>query len=148
MKTDYKTAILITESLILHPDEITFDFIRASGPGGQKVNKTSSAVQLRFDVGTSPSLPQDVRLRLIDLAGKRITNDQILIIEAKRFRSQEENRRDAVERLIELIKQALPAPVPRRKTKPSKASVERRLELKRRRSQTKRQRRACYNDGD
>ncbi len=137
---DFKAAIQITDTITLYPDEITYDFIRASGPGGQKVNKTSSAVQLRFDVGASPSLPNEVRQRLIRLAGRRLTTNQILVIEAKRFRSQDDNRRDAAERLIKLIRKAVRAPVRRRKTKPSKASVERRLEQKRKRSQIKRQR--------
>jgi ribosome-associated protein len=138
---DFKATMQITETITLEPGEITYDFIRASGPGGQKVNKTSSAVQLRFDVGTSPSLPEEVRQRLISLAGRRLTTKQILVIEAKRFRSQDDNRRDATERLIKLIRKAVQAPVRRRKTKPSKASVERRLNRKRQRSQIKRHRR-------
>jgi len=138
---DFKATIQITETITIDPSEITYDFIRASGPGGQKVNKTSSAVQLRFDVGASSALPDEVRRRLIHLAGKRLTTHQVLIIEAKRYRSQEDNRRDAVERLIRLIRKAVPPPVPRRKTKPSKASVERRLKQKKQRSQIKRQRR-------
>ena len=145
---DFKATIQITETIALYPDEITYDFIRASGPGGQKVNKTSSAVQLRFDVGASPSLPDEVRQRLIHLAGRRLTTNQILVIEAKRFRSQEDNRRDAAERLIQLIRKAVQAPVRRRKTKPSKASVERRLNQKRQRSQIKRQRRVRSETDD
>ena len=138
---DFKAPIQITETIALNPDEIIYDFIRASGPGGQKVNKTSSAVQLRFDVGASPSLPEAVRQRLIRLAGRRMTTKQVLVIEAKRFRSQDDNRRDATERLIQLIRKAVRIPVRHRKTKPSKASVERRLNQKRQRSQIKRQRR-------
>ena len=145
---DFKATIQISETIALYPDEITYDFIRASGPGGQKVNKTSSAVQLRFDVGASSSLPEDVRQRLIRLAGRRLTTNQILVIEAKRFRSQDDNRRDAVERLIKLIRKAVHAPVRRRKTKPSKASVERRINLKRRRSQIKRKRRVRLENED
>ncbi len=145
---DFKATIQITETITLDPNEITYDFIRASGPGGQKVNKTSSAVQLRFDVGASPSLPDEVRQRLIHLAGRRLTTNQILVIEAKRFRSQEDNRRDAAERLIQLIRKAVQAPVRRRKTKPSKASVERRLNQKRQRSQIKRQRRVRSETDD
>jgi len=145
---DFKATIQITETIALYPDEITYNFIRASGPGGQKVNKTSSAVQLRFDVGASSSLPEEVRQRLIHLAGKRMTTNQILVIEAKRFRSQDDNRRDAVERLIQLIRKAVHAPVRRRKTKPSKASVERRLNQKRRRSQIKRKRRVRLETED
>jgi len=145
---DFKATIQITETITIDPNEITYDFIRASGPGGQKVNKTSSAVQLRFDVGESPSLPDDVRQRLIHLAGKRLTANQILVIEAKRFRSQEDNRRDAVERLIHLIQKAVHPPVRRRKTKPSKASVERRLKQKKQRSSIKRQRRVRRDTED
>ena len=145
---DFKATIQISETIALYPDEITYDFIRASGPGGQKVNKTSSAVQLRFDVGASSSLPEEVRQRLIRLAGRRLTTNQILVIEAKRFRSQDDNRRDAVERLIKLVRQAVNAPVHRRKTKPSKASVERRLNQKRRRSQIKRKRRVRLETED
>ncbi len=148
VKMDFKATIQITETIALYPDEITYDFIRASGPGGQKVNKTSSAVQLRFDVGASTSLPEEVRQRLIRLAGRRLTTNHILIIEAKRFRSQDDNRRDAVERLIQLIMKAVRAPVRRRKTKPSKASVERRLNQKRLRSQIKRQRQVCLKTED
>jgi len=145
---DFKATIQITEKIKLEPGEITYDFIRASGPGGQKVNKTSSAVQLRFDVGASSALPDEVRQRLIRLAGNRLTTNQVLVIEAKRFRSQDDNRRDAIERLIQLIRKAAQTPVRRRKTKPSKASVERRLNKKRQRSQVKRQRRVRSESED
>lgn len=145
---DLKATIAITDAVSLNPAEVEFDFIRASGPGGQKVNKTSSAVQLRFDVGASPSLPEDVRQRLIQIVGKRLSANQVLVIEAKRFRSQEDNRRDAMERLVKLIEKAATPPTPRRKTKPSKASVERRLQRKRRRSRIKRQRKVRLTDED
>jgi ribosome-associated protein len=117
--------------------ELEERFIRASGPGGQNVNKLSTAVQLRFDVRRSPSLPDGVRARLERLAGKRLTRDGVLVISAQRHRTQERNRADALDRLIELVEQAAIAPVPRRKTKPTRGSRERRLESKKRRSNIK-----------
>ena len=107
------------------------------------MNKVATAVQLRFDVGNSPSLPGDVRTRLIRLAGRRITQDGILIIEARQFRTQERNREDAIERLVELIRAAAERPKPRRKTKPSRAAKERRIEGKKRRSEVKKMRRTA-----
>ncbi len=133
--------IRITETMAIGEDEVKEEFIRASGPGGQNVNKVATAVQLRFDVALSPSLPEEVRKRLIRLSGRRITKEGILIIEARRFRTQEGNRRDALNRLLELLRRAAQDPKPRLKTKPSAASRERRLEAKRRRSEVKRQRR-------
>ena len=133
--------LYITPTIAVNENEIQLDFVRASGPGGQHVNKAATAVQLHFDVANSPSLPDDVRQRLIRLAGSRISEDGILTINARRFRSQERNRQDAVDRLVELIQKAAEKPKRRRKTKPSAGSKKRRLEAKRRRGQTKRLRR-------
>jgi len=133
--------IRITRSLAIDESEIQQEFIRASGPGGQKVNKVATAVQLRFDVRHSPSLPDDVRRRLTRLAGRRMNEEGVLVITARRFRTQERNRQDAMDRLIELIRRAAEEPKPRRKTKPPPESKRRRLEAKRRRAQTKRLRR-------
>jgi ribosome-associated protein len=133
--------IPVTAKIALDEREIEEQFVRASGPGGQNVNKLSTAVQLRFDVRHSPSLPPDVRARLERLAGARLTRDGVLVIIAQRHRTQVRNREDALERLIELIRQAAVAPVKRRPTKPTKASRERRIESKKRRSGIKQQRR-------
>ena len=119
-------------------DELQFEYIRASGPGGQNVNKVATAVQLRFDARTSPSLPEEVRGRLIRLAGKRVTGEGVLVIEARRFRTQEQNRYDALEKFYELLKKAYEKPKQRRKTKPTKASHEKRLKEKKVRSEVKR----------
>jgi ribosome-associated protein len=130
--------IPVTPHLSIDEDEITETFIRGSGPGGQNVNKVASAVQLRFDVLNSPSLPEDVKARLSRLAGRRLTQDGVLVISAQRFRTQERNREDALSRLVELIRLATERPKPRRPTRPTLASKKRRLEAKAKRSQVKR----------
>ncbi len=140
--------IHITRTISIDEGEIREEFIRASGPGGQNVNKVATAVQLRFDVTNSASLPDDVRERLIRLAGRRMTTDGVLIIEARRYRTQQRNRQDARGRLIELIRKAVKKPKPRRKTKPTLASKKRRLETKHRRSDTKRTRGAVSPSED
>ena len=129
--------IHVTSTIDIGEDELEERFVRASGPGGQNVNKLSSAVQLRFDVRRSPSLPDDVRARLERLAGRRLTREGVLVIIAQRHRTQERNRQDALDRLLELIRQAAVAPTPRRPTRPTKGSRERRLESKKRRSSIK-----------
>ena len=129
--------IRVTDSISIDESEIEESFVRSSGPGGQNVNKLSTAVQLRFDVRRSPSLSDDVRTRLERLAGRRLTRDGVLVIIAQRHRTQERNRQDALDRLIELIQRAAVAPVPRRPTRPTRGSRERRLESKKRRSSIK-----------
>ncbi len=133
--------IRITDSISIDDSELTEDFVRSSGPGGQNVNKLSTAVQLRFNVRQSPSLPNDVAIRLMRLAGSRLTKDGVIVITAQRHRTQERNRQDARDRLIELIQEAAVAPVKRRPTKPTKSSREKRLESKKRRGNIKGMRR-------
>ena len=129
--------IPIDDRLTLDERELSETFIRASGPGGQNVNKVASAAQLRFDLRGSPSLPEQVKTRLALLAGKRMTQDGVIVITAQRFRSQERNRADARMRLIALIRRAAEPPKPRRKSRPSEAQREARLEAKAKRSRTK-----------
>jgi ribosome-associated protein len=130
-------STVTSSPIIIDDSELHFDFIHASGPGGQNVNKLASAVQLRFDALHTPSLPEEVRSRLIKLAGRRVNIEGVLIIEAKQYRSQEKNKQEAVRRLVELINKASQPPKPRHKTKPSLASRLRRLETKHKRSQVK-----------
>ncbi len=130
--------IQITPTISLDESELQYRFVRGAGPGGQNVNKVATAVQLRFDVANSPSLPQDVRLRVMRLAGTRLSAAGVLVIEARRFRTQTLNRRDATNRLVRLIARAAVPPKPRRPTRPSAASRARRLANKRRRGVTKR----------
>jgi ribosome-associated protein len=124
--------ITVTRNIHIDESEIQEYFIRASGPGGQNVNKVATAVQLRFDVAHSPSLPEEVRQRLISLAGNRITEDGVLVIDAQRFRTQKRNREDATGRLVELIRSAAHKPKTRHRTGPTLAAKKRRLESKRR----------------
>jgi ribosome-associated protein len=129
--------IRVTDTISIDEDEIEESFVRSSGPGGQNVNKLSTAVQLRFDVRHSPSLPNDVAIRLMRLAGKRLTKDGVIVLMAQNERSQERNRAEARERLFDLIREAAVKPIPRRATKPTKASRTKRLEGKKRRSDVK-----------
>jgi len=130
--------IRITRTTAIEESEIKEYFVRASGPGGQNINKVATAVQLRFDVVNSRSLPEEVRIRLISLAGNQITEEGILIIDARRFRTQRRNREDATGRLVTLIRNAAQRPKIRRKTRPTLASKIRRLESKHRRAESKR----------
>ena len=137
--------IPIAHHVTIDENELHFDFVRASGPGGQNVNKVSTAVRLRFDIRNSPSLPPDLRGRLIQRAGNRLTGDGILIISAQRFRTQERNREDAVNRLVRLLQQAAVRPKKRKKTSPTLASAKNRIMAKLRRRSIKRLRRTRHS---
>lgn len=129
--------IRVNRAISIDESELEESFVRSSGPGGQSVNKLATAVQLRFDVRRSPSLPEPVRQRLARLAGRRLTREGVIVITAERFRTQERNREDARERLLALIREAAVTPKPRRPTKPTAASRERRIETKKRRGSIK-----------
>jgi ribosome-associated protein len=139
--------IEITPSLFVDERELSFDYVRASGPGGQNVNKVATAVQLRFDVNAS-SLPEEVKERLRHLAGKRVTSEGILVIEAKQYRTQEQNREDAIARFTEIVRKATIKPKARKKTKPTAASKAKRLESKKQRSKVKQVRAQKHFDQD
>ena len=136
----------ITRNIAINENEITFSFIRSSGPGGQNVNKVATAVQIRFDIKNSLSLPEAVKKRLIRLGGSRITDDGVLNITAQRFRTQERNRIDGLERLTALIRKAASPPKPRRKTRPPKKSIENRIQNKKYRSRIKKLRQTHSDD--
>ena len=140
--------IFITDDLAIDDNEIDEAFIHASGPGGQNVNKVATAVQLRFNVYKSPSLPDEIRTRLISMAGKRVSGDGTLIIKAGRYRTRERNRHDALERLVSLIREAADVPKNRRETKPTFASKRQRVETKRKLAERKRMRRPVKHTED
>ncbi|MBA4377316.1 MAG: aminoacyl-tRNA hydrolase [Gemmatimonas sp.] len=132
--------IEITPDIRIADDELSFSFVRASGPGGQNVNKVSTAVQLRFDAANSPNLPDAMRARALRLAGRRATNEGVIVLDARRHRTQERNRQDAIDRLVALLQRAAELPKPRTSTKPTRASRLKRVDDKRRRAAVKRAR--------
>ena len=136
--------IEITPNFNIDERELQLDFVRASGPGGQNVNKVATAVQLRFDI-THSTLPEEAKTRLMQLAGKRMSSEGILLIEAKRFRTQEQNREDALQRFVELVRKALIPPKPRKRTKPTALSKTKRLKAKRIKADTKRLRKKSFD---
>lgn len=138
--------IRITPDISIDPADLQWQFVRASGPGGQHVNKTATAVQLRYDVAASTDLPAEVKRRLGAIAGQKLTDAGELVIDARSSRSQDRNRREAVERLVELLRRAAHKPRPRRKTRPTLSSVRRRLEDKRRRGEKKKLRKKVRRD--
>jgi len=140
--------IQITRSIAVDEGELEFDFVRSPGPGGQNVNKVSTAAQLRFNITATTSLADDVKQRLAALAGRRVTADGVLIIQARRFRSQGKNREDAITRFVDLVRRAAKPPKTRRKTKPTAASKRRRLDAKRRVARTKQRRRPVDRNTD
>ncbi len=137
LHAEYGQVVKITDAITVDDDEIELSFVRASGPGGQNVNKVSTAVQLRFDLAHSPSIPDGVRVRAMRLAGRRLTQDGVLILLAQRFRTQERNRQDAMERLAGIIREAETPPKPRRATRPTLGSKLRRLDAKSQRGKVK-----------
>jgi ribosome-associated protein len=140
MKNEQSKTIPIAPGLVLDTADLTWDFVRSSGPGGQNVNKVATAVQLRFDVKNASSMPDEVRSRLMQLAGRRINSRGVLVIQARRFRSQEKNREDAIGRLIEWLQTAARKPKRRRMTRPGAAARQKRLDEKKKRAEVKRRR--------